>query len=143
MPQPDLTSGRFSRWPWWRRWFGQRSERAAASLLRKLGYRILGRNLSDRRGEIDIIAIDGSTVVIVEVRSTAGTDLQRIAASVDAQKQRRLTQAALRFFHRRRLHNIPIRFDVLVVSWPPTQRRPTIQHFPNAFEAVGRFQMHS
>jgi len=143
MPQPDLTSGRFSRWPWWRRWFGQRSERAAASLLRKLGYRILGRNLSDRRGEIDIIAIDGSTVVIVEVRSTAGTDLQRIAASVDAQKQRRLTQAALRFFHRRRLHNIPIRFDVLVVSWPPTQRRPTIQHFPNAFESVGRFQMHS
>ena len=33
--------------PWWRRWFGTRSERAAARFLKRLGYRILVRNFVD------------------------------------------------------------------------------------------------
>ena len=42
--------------------------------LRKLGYRILGCNLADVRGEIDLLALDGSTLVFVEVRSTETRD---------------------------------------------------------------------
>ena len=54
-------SGGFSRWRWWKRWFGRRSEKAAARYLRKLGYRLLATNVSDRDGELDILALDGET----------------------------------------------------------------------------------
>jgi len=141
---PATESGSsFTRWPWWRKWFGQRSERAAAQFLRRLGYRILARNLADQRGEIDVLALDGSTIVVVEVRSTESADIQKIAASVDAAKQRRITNAALRFLQRRRLLNVAIRFDVLVIRWPAEKRDPEIRHYRHAFDAVGRFQMHS
>ena len=143
-PGPDSSVGGFSRWPWWRRWFGLRSERAAARYLRKLGYRVLAANVADPAGELDLIAVDGSTLVVVEVRSTAGDDLERTAASVDLLKQRKITDATVRFLARKRLlEGVPVRFDVLVMSWPEGTSAPTIQHFPHAFEAVGRFQMFS
>jgi putative endonuclease len=141
---PPPPPGRFTRWPWWRRWFGRRSERAAAKFLRGLGYRILAANVADPAGEIDLIALDGQTLVIVEVRSTAGTDLERTAASVDHNKQRKVSDAAIRFLTRRRLlEGVNVRFDIVVLGWPPEAREPVIRHFPNAFEAVGRFQFHS
>ena len=134
----------FSRWPWWRRWFGRRSERAAARFLRKLGYRILAANVADPAGELDLIALDGQTIVIVEVRSTASTNLERTTASVDLQKQRQITNAAVRFLARKRLlEGVSVRFDVLILSWPPTAREPVVHHYQNAFEAVGRFQFHN
>jgi len=134
----------FSRWPYWRRWFGQRSERAAAKYLRKLGYRILARNVADLRGELDILALDGRTLVVVEVRSTSSTDLERAAASVNYTKQKKLTEATLRYLNRRHLiGKIGVRFDILAVSWPPSAKVPTFWHIPNAFECVGKFQFYS
>lgn len=143
-PTPHPGPGRgFSRWPWWRRWFGRRSERAAARFLRKKGCRILAANVDDRLGELDLLALDGGTLVVVEVRSTESGDLQRAAESVDTAKQRRITEATLRFLARRRLlDRIPVRFDVLAVSWP-AGREPAFHHIPHAFEAVGRFQMYN
>ncbi|MCZ2343847.1 MAG: YraN family protein, partial [Bacteroidales bacterium] len=135
------TATAFRRWPFWRRWFGRRSERVAAQFLRRLGYRIIAINSADRFGELDLIAWDGSTIIIVEVRSTSANDPTIPAASVDHAKQKRLTEAALRFLHTRRLLNYPARFDVIAIAWPEGQREPTIVHYPHAFEATGRFQL--
>jgi putative endonuclease len=132
-----------ARKPWWRRWFGTRSERAAARFLRRAGYRILARNLSGPLGEIDLVALDGRCIVFVEVRSTGGDDPARPAESVDDRKQRRLTDLALDFLRRNRLLNHSARFDVLAISWPAGRREPTIVHHRQAFEAVGRWQMYS
>lgn len=129
--------------PWWRRWFGNRSERAAARFLRRLGYRILARNYACPHGELDLIALDGRCLVFVEVRSTGSTDAERPAASVDDTKQRRLTRLALYYLQEHRLLNCAARFDVLALSWPEGQREPHIVHYRQAFEAVGRFQMYS
>lgn len=140
--EPSPPTGGFTRWPWWRRWFGRRSERAAARFLRYLGYRVIAANVADPAGELDLIAIDGQTLVVVEVRSTASNDLEATAASVDLRKQRKITEAALRFLSRQRmLGRVAVRFDVLVLSWPPTAPEPVVRHIPHAFEAVGRFQM--
>lgn len=143
-PAPDTGSGRgFSRWPWWRRWFGRRSERAAARFLRRKGWRIVAANHDDRLGELDLIALDGGTLVVVEVRSTESDNLERAAESVDLAKQRRITDATLRFLARKRLlDRVPVRFDVLAVSWP-AGREPAFRHIAHAFEAVGRFQMYN
>jgi putative endonuclease len=145
MPPPPLPpTGRFSRWPWWRRWFGRRSERAAARFLHSLGWRIFAANVADTAGELDLIAIERDTLVIVEVRSTSGDDWERVAASVDFQKQKRITNAATRFLARKKLlEGVNVRYDVLVLCWPPSAKEPVIRHFPNAFETVGRFQFHS
>jgi putative endonuclease len=132
-----------ARKPWWRRWFGSRSERAAARFLKRLGYRIVTRNYSCRHGEIDLVALDGRCLVFVEVRSTGTDDPSRPAASVDHVKQRRLTDLALHFLQERRLLGCSARFDVLALSWPADRREPAVVHHVNAFEAVGRFQMYS
>jgi putative endonuclease len=128
--------------PCWRRWFGSRSERAAAKFLRRQGYRIVARNYSCDQGELDLVALDGGCMVFVEVRSTGTEDVDKTAASVDLAKQRRLTNLAVRFLQQHRLLDRPARFDVLVLKWPADQKDPAISHFRNAFEAVGRFQMY-
>ncbi len=129
--------------PWLRRWFGTRSERAAARFLRKRGYRILARNFRCDLGEIDLIALDGNCIVFVEVRSTEQADLTRPALSVDHAKQRRLTRLALYFLKCKNLLNHSARFDVLTVGWPAGSGEPTIAHYPSAFEATDRFQFYS
>jgi putative endonuclease len=125
--------------PWWRRWFGTRSERAAARFLRRLGYRILIRNYTCDLGELDIIALDGTCIVFVEVRSTEGTNHEQPAASVDFAKQKRLSRLALSFLKRKRLLGRAARFDVLTLSWPQAQRKPSFQHIKNAFDVVGDY----
>ena len=129
--------------PWWRRWFGSRSERAAARYLRRQGFRLLRHNYSCPHGELDLVALDGECFVFVEVRSTGGDDPERPAASVDAAKQERLTRLALYFLQQYRLLGRLARFDVLTVHWPTGKREPDIIHHRNAFEAVGRHQMFS
>jgi putative endonuclease len=128
--------------PWWRRWFGNRSERAAAQFLKRQGYRIIARNYSCPQGELDLVAVDGSCIVFVEVRSTGTDDITKTAASVDFAKQHRLTNLALRFLQQRRLLDRPARFDVLILSWPVDRSEPVISHHRHAFDAVGRFQMY-
>ncbi|MDY3556633.1 YraN family protein [Gemmata sp. JC717] len=136
--------GGFSRWRWWKRWFGRRSERAAAKYLRGLRYRLLAANVNDRDGELDLLAIDGETLVIVEVRSTSSARpdaIEQTAASVDLRKQRKITEATSRFLGRRRLlGQIAVRYDVLVIAWPEHAREPAVRHIRHAFESTGRFQ---
>jgi len=140
----EAASGEQSpRKPWWRRWFGTRSERAAQRFVRNMGYRIVRWNYRNELGEIDIVAVDGRCVVFIEVRSTECADAVRPAESVDHAKQRRLTQLALRFLKEHRLLNQQARFDVLAMSWPVGVKEPNIVHHKNAFEAVGKFQMYS
>src|SRR5213594_2801411 len=98
--------------PWYRRWFGTRSERAAARFLKRLGYRIVARNYVCSQGELDLVGVDRDCVVFVEVRSTETEDIGRPAASVDTSKQRRLTNLALHFMQKHKLLNCSARFDV-------------------------------
>jgi len=134
---------KFDPWPFWRRWLGQRSERAAACYLRSKRYRILAANVADRSGEFDLLALDGRVIVFVEVRSTSGSDPQVALATVDRAKQKRLVDSAVRFLGRHRLHGIASRFDVLGLAWPADKKVPTIIHVVDAFSPTDRFQFHS
>lgn len=48
---------------------GQLGEIAASEYLKNKGYKILGRNFRSKFGEIDLVAIDGDTLVFVEVKT--------------------------------------------------------------------------
>lgn len=122
---------------------GARGEEAAARHLKRLGYQIVARGSRLSSGEIDLVAVDGRTVVFVEVKTRESPDAGHPAEAVDAVKQRRVSRAAMAFLKSRGLLECPARFDVVAVTWPPGQRRPAIEHFPNAFEAPGCREFYS
>lgn len=126
-----------------KRTLGQRGEAAAATFLKRLGYVIVARSDRGRLGEIDLIAVDGRTVVFVEVKTRSSHDAGHPAEAVDEQKQRRLTRLALTFLKRHELLDHAARFDVVAVTWPTPQVTPTIEHYRNAFEPSGRGQWFS
>lgn len=121
-----------------RRTLGARGEAAAARYLKRRGLTILARGDRSPWGEIDLIAVDGRTVVFVEVKTRRSHDRGHPADAVDLRKQRQVTRAALAYLKRHRLLENPCRFDVVAVTWPETAWRPKIEHFPAAFEAAGR-----
>jgi putative endonuclease len=122
---------------------GERGEDAAARFLKRLGYHILARHLDLPLGELDIIAVDGRTVVFVEVKTRSSSDAGHPADAIDKVKEQRMTQAALGYLKSHGLLNHSARFDVVAVSWPSTAKRPTIEHIQNAFPAVGHGQFFS
>lgn len=122
----------------WNRWFGDRGERAAARFLRRKGLRIITRGYRIRSGEIDLIARDGDVLVFVEVKTRRRGEP---AEAVTPEKQRRITLAANHFLHKHHLLEIRWRFDIVAVVWPDTKGAPEIEHFPDAFESVGRGQL--
>jgi putative endonuclease len=131
---------------WWLRLrppqsLGQRGERAAARFLKRRGYKIVARGERDRIGELDLVAVDGQTIVFVEVKTRASQDAGHPVEAVDADKQSRLTRLALTYLKRHDLLEYPARFDVVAITWAEDAKHPRIEHFPNAFEAVGQGQM--
>jgi putative endonuclease len=119
----------------WRRVLGDRGEREAARWLRRQGLRILVRGYRTPRGEVDLIARDGDTVVFVEVKTRRAGEP---AEAVTAEKQRRISLAALQFLKRHGLLETRSRFDVVALVWPAASRAPTVEHIRNAFEYGGR-----
>jgi putative endonuclease len=92
---------------------------------------------------LDIVAVDGRTVVFVEVKTRVSHDAGHPAEAVDEHKQKQLTQLALAYLRRYHLLDYSTRFDVVAITWPADQKRPTIEHIKSAFEATGRGQMFS
>ena len=123
---------------------GRRGEQAAARLLRGKGLIVVAESEADRGGEIDLIACQSRPrrLVFVEVKTLSTTKPGHPAERVDAEKQARITRAALRYMKRNHLLGVPCRFDVVAVWWPHQTPRPDrIELYENAFEAAGEFQI--
>ena len=69
-----------------------RAEALAAEFLVARGLSIVERNFRCRRGEIDIIARDGDTLVFAEVRLRTRSDFGGAAASITAKKRARMRE---------------------------------------------------
>ncbi|HYP06656.1 MAG TPA: YraN family protein [Bryobacteraceae bacterium] len=119
---------------------GERGERAAARHLRRLGYTIIARRHRSRYGEFDVIAVDGRTVVFVEVKTRRSEAVATAAEAVDRRRRERMTRAANAYLKSHSLLECAARFDIVEVIWPLAVRRPTIRHHKNAFPAEGSTQ---
>jgi putative endonuclease len=113
---------------------GLSGEDLACAELRRRGYVIVERRYRTRFGEIDIVARHGRTWVFVEVKTRAGADFGDGADAVTETKQRRVAQMAVDFVSRRRLHDQPCRFDVVIVS--AGEGVPRVDVYENAFDAA-------
>ncbi len=118
-----------------RQLLGKEAEAAAERLLREKGYRILDRNVRVGRGELDLVARMGETVVFVEVKARRTDHFGGVAHAVTARKERQLIQLAARYLARRHWERQPCRFDVLLYdAGAPV---PVLEHIENAFEVAG------
>ena len=107
-----------------RRQRGAAVEAAAGAHLARAGLRPVAANANYRLGELDLVMLDGDTLVFVEVRYRRDDRFGGGAASVDFRKQHKLLRAAQLFLlHHRRYADAPCRFDVVEASGDPDSPR--------------------
>ena len=112
---------------------GKSGEDLACRELERRGYAILARRYRRRRGEIDIIARDGATLVFVEVKARDSHEFGDASEAVTALKQRRMTELARDYLMRNRLTDCPCRFDVVSIHFDAGVA--VLELFQNAFDA--------
>jgi putative endonuclease len=96
---------------------GRDGEDKAAAALEKAGMQIIARNFHSRHGEIDIIALEGETLVFVEVKAWSAYGIENLQYSIDQKKQRRIIETANYFLLSNRKYNeMIIRFDVIFID---------------------------
>lgn len=96
---------------------GRAGEDAAVRFLEDAGLRVLARNFRSRRGEIDIVARDGETLVFVEVKSWSAFGFEELGRSIGSAKIGRLIETAQYFLSRNREYNgMAVRFDVVFIG---------------------------
>jgi putative endonuclease len=113
---------------------GRAGENAAAEHLEHLGYILLERNWRCRIGEIDLIALDGNTLVFVEVRSR--TNPTRYGTAIEAvtpRKCRQVREVATAYLKQRGGLPQPLRFDVVAITFLGGGNAPETKHLQGAF----------
>ena len=112
---------------------GRRGEEEAARYLAGLGYRVVERNFRCPEGEIDLIVLDGSVLVFVEVRSRSTDTFGLPQESVTGRKQKKVRRVAGHYLSLSGGHRGPLRFDVLAVKLGRTGELEGLEHIKNAF----------
>lgn len=129
--QPDDSEGGRAR-----RRAGRWGEQLAYWFLRREGYIVIRRNFRvfGRPGDIDLIAWDGPVLVFVEVKTRTTATGNEPEDSVTFDQRRNLEASAVSYLKRRRLPDVPYRFDVVAVD-ARAGRRPVVRLYRDAFAA--------
>lgn len=122
--------------------FGALGEKLAVKYLKERKYKILEKNYKNKVGEIDIIALDGSEIAFVEVKTRSAQPYLSGRYSVDKRKQFHIMRAASWYMEVKKTSLQP-RFDIIEVEVErSTGELVNIEHFKNAFsqtESYSRF----
>ena len=107
---------------------GRKGEEQAAAALEAAGMKIIARNFRSKHGEIDIVALNGETIVFVEVKTWSTFGLEDLQYGLDVKKQRKIIKTAKYFLcENRKYSRMAIRFDVVFV------KNNSITHLASAF----------
>lgn len=106
---------------------GEYGERVAAQYLEGLGMRVLQRRWRCREGEIDILAVDGSCLVVCEVKTRRSVLAGTPAEAVTPAKLARLHRLAAAWLSQQESSFADVRIDVVAVLLPP-RGRPLVDH---------------
>ncbi|MCF8569535.1 YraN family protein [Gordonia sp. HY002] len=121
-----------------RRQIGRLGEDVAAEYIAGLGWEVLDRNWRTRYGELDLIAADGDTLVIVEVKTRASRTFSDPVAAVTPQKLRTMRLVARQWLSEQERYWPVIRFDVVSIRLdladPEDLERATLAHHAGVVE---------
>lgn len=117
---------------------GRTAEELVARKLAALDWEIVERNARTRFGELDIVALDGHTLVFVEVkagRENSAFGPERPILGVDHRKQQRVRRLATAWMGERREapYYAEIRFDAVGVTFDRAGRAVDVEHIRGAF----------
>ena len=116
---------------------GQAAEDFACHYLQDQGLLLIERNYRCKRGEIDLVMRDASSVVFVEVRYRRNIRFGSGAESVNRHKQAKLIATALHYLQSNKAAaKSPARFDVISITLQGVPGHAAeIQWIKNAFDA--------
>lgn len=114
---------------------GAEGEILAARFLTEHGIRIVARNFRQgRSAEIDLIGLDGRTLIFFEVKYRNSEKSGAPEEAVTFSKQRKICRAADYYRFRHQIpENHPIRFDVVAIR-KVEEKRVFVRWIRNAFE---------
>jgi putative endonuclease len=96
---------------------GREGENKAAAEAEAAGMRIVARNVRSPAGEVDLIAVDGDTLVFIEVKAWSVYGIESLSYGIDQKKQRRIIETAKYFLSVHREYNsMAVRFDVIFIG---------------------------
>lgn len=98
-----------------RRTLGQRGEDAAVAYLERTGMTVIERNWRGSGGEVDIVALDGDTVVFCEVKTRRSCHKGAPDEAITPAKQRRYARLAAQYLRDASLGEVSTRFDVITL----------------------------
>ena len=106
---------------------GRYGENLAARYLQSAGLTLIDRNWRASHGEVDLIALDGSVLVICEVKTRSSEDFGGPRNAVGPAKLKRLRALAAEWLADHQIHVDGVRIDVLAISLPP-RGRAVVEH---------------
>jgi putative endonuclease len=110
---------------------GRKGEDIACEFLLKKGFQIKERNWRYKNAEIDIIALDGKELVIVEVKTRSAVIYEEPRDSITNQKIRFLVNATEEYILENDFYG-ETRFDVISIKWFG-EGKFELEHYPDAF----------
>jgi len=111
---------------------GRRGEDLAVEYLQRRGFVVLSRNWRCRDGELDVVAVDRTRLVVCEVKTRSGTAFGEPAEAVTRNKAARIRRVTQAWLTEHQVRWCEIRFDVVAVLAPPGGP-VTMQHYESAF----------
>ncbi|HOI55352.1 MAG TPA: YraN family protein [Phycisphaerae bacterium] len=118
---------------------GRKGEDVAARYLKRLGHRVLARNVVTPFGELDLVMQEklSGRLVFVEVKARSREDVAAGEQAVGRAKQRHVIRAAQAWLKSKGLSDAPVRFDVVAVAYADAagHGEPELRHIPGAFLA--------
>ena len=112
---------------------GKAAESLACEFLEKRGFKTIQNNYRTKSGEIDLIMMNKSCLVFVEVRYRKNQDFGGAIESITTSKQSRIRKTAQHFLQQNpRLDYTECRFDVVAISGVGEDTE--IQWIDNAFQ---------
>lgn len=115
---------------------GQNGERLAQAFLEDLGYRFFARNWHCASGELDLIMLDGTELVFVEVKTRRGEGSGRAGDAVSPKKAMKLLRSAEWYIAQHEEHQERVwRCDLVAITMSVSAQSPRILHYVNAIVA--------
>ena len=108
--------------------FGEWGEELAKRYLQQQGYVIIDSDWKSGHRDIDIVAMDGDEVVLVEVKTRSNDHFSEPLDAVNYRKMMNLRRAFNHYIKYHRVSN-SVRFDIIGIIGSPEEGTPRIEHY--------------
>ena len=113
---------------------GAEAEKSALLFMKQQGLTLLHSNFACKMGEVDLIMLDHSILVFVEVRSRSHSQFGNAASSIDRNKQQKIRKTAAVYLQKYRQHSHRIcRFDAISIDNHDATGQNSLKWIKSAF----------